>query len=211
MPDTKLIVKPTVNFLTTDSDPLLITDVGAILKRMTDNPDYPDPLPPLHIVSAALDAFSLAVTAATNGGKILTATKNARRADLVALVRQLANYVATACDGDYTKLLGSGFPTHKPRREAIGQLTAPTMPVLSHGMLSGTLDAVTTPQRGSFIYNWKIALATAPDTILQTVQTTGTRNTFTGLTPGQLYIVSVNVVGAAGPSDWSGGGRLMVV
>jgi hypothetical protein len=211
MPDTKLIVKPTVNFLTTDSDPQLATDVGVILQKMTDNPDYPDPLPTLDAVSTAHDAFVLAVSNAANGGKLFTATKNARRADLVALVRQLANYVATACGGDYAKLLGSGFPTHKPKREPIGLLNAPTTPVLSHGILSGSIDAVTNSQRGAFIYNWQAALATAPDTILKTVQTTGTRSTITGLTPGQLYIVTVNVVGAAGPSDWSGGGRLMVV
>ena len=35
------------------------------------------------------------------------------------------------------------------------------------------------------------------------VQTTSARNIFTGLTPGVVYDAVVNVVGSAGPSDWT--------
>jgi hypothetical protein len=31
----------------------------------------------------------------------------------------------------------------------------------------------------------------------------GEQNTFTGLTPGVVYNVEANAVGAVGPSDWS--------
>ena len=43
------------------------------------------------------------------------------------------------------------------------------------------------------------------------MQTTAASNVFTGLTPGQIYAVDVNVVGSAGPSDWSDAAQLMVV
>ncbi len=35
------------------------------------------------------------------------------------------------------------------------------------------------------------------------LQGTAASFTFTGLTPGVSYVVEVNAVGSAGPSDWS--------
>jgi hypothetical protein len=59
------------------------------------------------------------------------------------------------------------------------------------------------------IYNWRIALSTAPGTVLQTIPSTGSKATFSSLTPGQIYCVEVNAVGAAGPTDFSVPARLM--
>ena len=54
-------------------------------------------------------------------------------------------------------------------------------------------------------------LSCAPDTYVQTVQTTGGSVTFVGLTVGRTYAATANVVGAAGSSDWSHDAELMVV
>lgn len=53
--------------------------------------------------------------------------------------------------------------------------------------------------------------ASAPTVYVQTAQTTAARTTFGDLTPGQLYNMEVNAVGAAGTSDWSDDGSMMVV
>ncbi len=42
-----------------------------------------------------------------------------------------------------------------------------------------------------------------PGAVVLTLQTTASYGTFANLTPGLIYTVTVNVVGAAGPSDWS--------
>jgi hypothetical protein len=207
----KLIVKPTINFLSTNTDAQLITNVDAIISALTSNPDYPNPSPTLTVVSDALKAFEVAVSEASLGGVLLTLTKNAKRAELVSLVRQLANYVAATCNGDLVKLLGSGFPIHKPTRNAIGHLPAPNTPVLRHGARSGDLSAKSKSVPGVFIYTWQLTLASAPEQMLQTTQRTGARITFTGLTPGQIYSVKVNAVGAAGATDYSGPASLMVI
>jgi len=47
-----------------------------------------------------------------------------------------------------------------------------------------------------------LARADAPEVFVQTAQTTAASNVFTGLTPGVAYLVQVNAVGAAGPTDW---------
>jgi hypothetical protein len=79
------------------------------------------------------------------------------------------------------------------------------------GLWAGKLPAAITRLNGGYVYNWRIALASAPTVYVQTAQTTGARVMFEDLTPGQVYNVSANGVGAAGTSDWSDVGSLMVI
>jgi hypothetical protein len=198
-----MIVKPSISFLITDSDAQLIVDVGGIITGLTGNASYPAPSPTLAAVTAALNAFTTAVNDALGGGIALTSAKNDRRAELVALVRELASYVQVMCKGDLTVLLTSGFPIQKPTRNPIGNLPAPADLTVTLGSHTGELDANASPVFGAAVYNWRISTAAAPSVVLQSAQTTAASNTFTGLTPGVVYNAEVNAVGAAGPSDWS--------
>jgi hypothetical protein len=198
-----MIIKPSISFLTNDSDPLLITDTQTILTSMTGNASFPAPDPALADVTTALNNFITALANAADGGVTLTATKNDMRAALVALLRDLANYVQVACNGDLTVLLSSGFPIQKPQRNPVGVLPAPVNLTLNLGSLSGELDAIVPPVFGASVYNWRLTATANPGVVLQSAQTTGGRTTFNGLTPGVVYVAQVNAVGAAGPSDWS--------
>lgn len=198
-----MIVKPSVSFLNDDSDPQLIVDVGGIITGLTNNPSYSTPAPTIAEMTAGLGAFSTAVSDAAAGGVVLTGIKNDRRADLVALTRELASYVQVTCKGDLTVLLSSGFPIQKPQRNPVGDLPAPAGLTVTLGAHTGELDAAVTPVFGASIYNWRLSTAASPSAVLQTAQTTAASNTFTGLTPGVVYNAEVNCVGAAGPSDWS--------
>ena len=198
-----MIVKPSVSFLNTDSDALLITDTGSIITAMTGNASYPTPAPTLAVIQAALDAFVAAVADAANGGVTLTAIKNDKRAALVALLRELASYVHVACKGDLTVLLSSAFPIQKPQRFPIGVLPAPTGLTVALGSRTGELNASALPVPGAAIYNWRVTTAAQPNVDVQTAQTTAASNVFDNLTPGVVYNIQANVVGSAGPSDWS--------
>jgi hypothetical protein len=206
-----MIIKPSVSFLTTDSDALLITDTGSIITALTGNPSYTTPAPTLAAIQAALDTFVAAVADAANGGVTLTSIKNDKRADLVVLLRELASYVQVACKGDLTVLLSSGFPIQKPQRQPIGVLPAPTGLTVSLGSRSGELNASAPPVFGAAIYNWRVTTAAQPGVVVQTAQTTAASNTFDGLTPGVVYNIQANAVGSAGPSDWSDPAPQMVV
>ncbi len=206
-----MIVKPTIGFVRNDTDALFLIHAQTILAAMTGNPNYPTPTPTLAAVTTGVNEYAAALSAAAAGGRELTAIKNAKRAILAALLRELASYVAVACKGSMPTLLSSGFPTQKPMPTPTGVLPAPTTPVLSLGARTGELNADTTPQVNSYIYNWRIALASKPDDYIQRTQTTAASKVFGGLTPGQIYTVEVNVMGSAGPSDWSDAATLMVV
>jgi len=206
-----VVVKTQISFLNTHKDDELIGDTQAVINGLTNNPNFATPIPALADVSAALAAFTTAVAEAVNGGKEQTVAKKARRAELAALLRQLASYVTVTSNGDMEKLLSSGFPYQKPTRSPVGTLPPPAAPTLRFGPKAGQLDATIAPVYGSSAYNWRVALASDPDTFVQTAQTTGGRCIFVGLTPGKVYSVQANAVGSAGPSDWSDAADLMVV
>ncbi len=206
-----MVIKTSITFLNADSDELLIKDTGRILAGMTGNAAYLKPSPDLVLIKAASDDFSTALAEAGDGGTTLTAIKNDKRQALCNLLRPLASYVDIACNSDLTILLSSGFPIQKPQRFPIGDLPAPANLKVTLGLHSGGLDASVTPVYGAATYNWKVVAATQPTVIVQTAQTTAASTVFAGLTPGVVYIIQANAVGAAGPSDWSSPVSQMVV
>jgi hypothetical protein len=200
----KTLVKPAISWLTTDSDVLLINDIEVVLLGLTNNSTiYPTPAPTLASIQTALDNFSNAVAAAADGGRAATANKNNLRLILVGLVRQLASYVAVACQGDMTNLLLSGFPIQKPTRTPIGILPPPQNLTVTQGPLSGSLAAGVNPVFGASTYTWTCTPATPAGATPITSQSTAASYTFSGLTPGVAYTITANAVGAAGPSSWS--------
>ena len=206
-----MIVKPSVSFLTTDSDSMLIADTNSIVQAMTGNTKYPSPSPTLAVVSTVLASFKTALAAAADGGKTLTSAKNDARANQVSRMRDLASYVQVQCGGDLTVLLSSGFPLQKPQRQPIGPLPAPANLTVVPGVISGTVNASASPVPGASAYNWRVATAAAPNVPVQTLQTTAASLVFTDLTPAVTYNVEVNALGSSGPSDWSDPASLIAV
>jgi hypothetical protein len=198
-----MIIKTSIGFLKKDSDEKFAIRVPTILEALTGNPSYPTPTPDLATVQAGLDTFIAKLAAADKGGVLATAEKDDARKALAALVLSLARYVDGACNGDLTVLISSGFPIQKPVRTPVGDLAAPTILVFTQGVHSGSLKAAVAPVNGGATYNWRLTTAAAPNTVLQTAQTTAASTMFNDLTPGVVYLVTANVVGAAGPSDWS--------
>ena len=205
-----MIVKPSVSFLTGDTDPVLVIDVSTVITSMTDNPNYPTPSPTLPILTTANADFAQAIADAAGGGKELTSAKNAKRASLVSLMRQLANYVSLACNDDMTKLLSSGFPVQKPNRTPAPVPNTPGTPKCVQGR-TGEAFVTSGPSAGAYIYNSRVALGSSPNTYVQHQQSTGSKVSFSGLTPGEVYVFEFNAVGTAGTSDWSDSGSLMVI
>ena len=82
-----MIVKSAIGFLMTDNDAQLIVDVQSAVTGLTGNASFPTPAPALTVVTTALNAFTVALADAGNGGKELTSIKNAKRAELVSLMR----------------------------------------------------------------------------------------------------------------------------
>jgi len=161
-------------------------------------------------VTTALDTFETAIEEALDGGRQAFAARRAAKASVLSLLRQLAAWVQAHSAGDVNILVGSGFEPVKGQ-SPIGPLPTPSTAILRQGPVSGSIAAHTPKVKGSYSYNWRLALASAPTVFLQEAQTTAARTTFLGLTPGQTYVVQVSAVGAAGDTSWSAVTSMMVV
>lgn len=122
-----------------------------------------------------------------------------------------ANVAFSTAMSDAAKLLSSGFPMQKSSRTPVGILQPPNEITLTQGARTGSLNAVASLVSGAANYNWRLTLASDPETVVQTDQTTAARTVFENLTPGFIYRVECNVLGSAGLSDWSNAVNLMVV
>lgn len=200
-----------VGWLTKDGEELFSGKVDAGLKDMTGNPNFASLAAAVTTAQTAYNTYLVAKAAAMDGGKPETAARNARRAELVVLLRALVNNINAIANGDEEVLLSSGFQLRQTNRPKIGALDPPAAPSVVQGKVSGILKASTPPVYGASLYTARIALASAPTTYLQTKQGTGARFEFLGLVPGELYNIDMNAIGAAGPSDYSDVGTMRVI
>lgn len=204
------VIKASVSFLTADPDATLVTRTKSIVYALEDNAPYATLAADLPPITAANDTFTDAIAAAADGGKTLNSAKRAARGALVSLLRPLAAKVQLLCQDNMTILLSSGFPVQKPNRSPAQVPVTPITPVIAQG-LTGQAYVVTGPVDGAYIYNWRVALADAPDVVIQHAQSTGGRTEIDGLIPGKSYIFQVNAVGTAGTSDWSNVATMIII
>jgi len=206
-----MILSLIYGWLTKDAEEVFSGKVDAGIKATKGNPNFTTLASQVTAIEAAYAAYLAAKANAAQGGVENVAIRNARRADLVVLLRALISNINAIAGGDGEVLLSSGFPMTKSTRTPIGPLPAPQAPVLRQGQNSGTLMTSTSPVYGGALYTARLALTSAPTVYLQTKQSTGARFQFDGLTAGEVYNVEMMVVGAAGPSDWSDDSTMRIV
>ena len=198
-------------WLTKDSEDLFSAKVDAGLKAMTGNPNFPTLVDAVTACQKAYAVYLIAKANASQGGTDLISIRNTDRATLVELLRALISNINAIANGNVDMLLSSDFPLRRDNRTPIGPLPAPKAPVLTQGPITGTLKASTAAVYGAALYTARLAKASAPTVFVDTQQQTGTRFMFAELTPGELYNVDINAIGAAGPSDFSDVGTLRVI
>src|SRR5665213_2197530 len=115
-----MIAKPTIGWINSDGELLLINDVSVVLNATADNVDiYANPDPPLAEIKLDLDNFSTAVYL-KNPSPTDTLNKHNLRLVLASKVRSLSYYVAKACNGSLANLIKSGFPPQKGKGQPVG-------------------------------------------------------------------------------------------
>ena len=179
----------------------LIAFVRNVIALMTGNIKYPTPTPTLAAITTSVNAFETAVHEALDGGKIVIATRNAARVELLALMRQLAAYVQGSCNADLLALLSSGFAAVRAP-SPVGVLPAPLNPRLTYTDKSGELLLKFDRVNNAANYSVQTApAATGPWT--DEDLSTATRVVIGGLTPGETLWARCCANGSAGASEWS--------
>lgn len=158
------------------------------------------------VLETAISTFADARAAQKQGGTVATAVKNNRRAELIALLQQLAFFVQVASNNDLAALLSSGFePVSTNRTQA--QLDTPTVTRISNG-LTGQSLATLTPIANSRCLELQVAEIGedgAPGEFVSVGLFTNSRNIpVNDRIPGKLYAFQGRAIGGlTGYSDWS--------
>lgn len=90
-----------------DSD--LATTSKRIVEKMENNSNFPNPPEALAKLKSLMPVYHDSVVNAKGRDKEMVAVKKAKKAELIALLTELDNYVTVTCNGDEAMLLNSGF------------------------------------------------------------------------------------------------------
>lgn len=177
-----------------DSD--TITQGYRVVEKMENNPNFPD-LPPAHAeAKKVLPQLQSAVSDAKGRDVEAVALKNNKKAELIALLNVLAEYVTLTSKGDRLKLLSSGFPISG----ANNALTDQVIPELEV-VLGAPGEATTKVKRVRAARAYMHQYTTEPptsDTIWQSEGGKNPYNTFTGLNSMAKYWFRVIAITANG-------------
>jgi hypothetical protein len=172
----------------------------------TDPKDYPKPPIDEATFKGAIDALSTKITAALDGGMKAIADRNHEEQVVIKMMRQLGQYVETACKDDMPTFLKSGFQaaaTATGAKQSLSQFIRSITPGKNSGSVHVRLVAVA----GADAYEIRctpVVNGTPGTPVTQLVTRTRPGTTITGLAPGAAYSIQVrSFTDAAGFSDWS--------
>lgn len=179
------------------SDGAFESKVHTILSSMTDNANFPTPVPALATVTAAAAAYSAALITASTGIRAGIAIKNDRRDDLTGLLRSLCTYVNLTANGDRSMLLSSGFDITKETEPTV--ITKPENLQVANGVSSGELLVSVNAVKGAYAYMHEYTTdQTMPPNSWVTIASTTAKISITNLQSGIKYFCRV---GAVGPNN----------
>ena len=172
----------------------------------TDPTDYPTPPIDEATFKGAIDTLSVKITAALDGGKKAIADRNHQEQVVIKMMRQLGQYVETACKDDMPTFLKSGFQAASTAKAAKPPLSQ-FIRAITHGKNSGSMHIVPVAVAGATAYEIRctpVVSGTPGTPVTQLVTKTRPAVTITGLTPGTTYSIQVrSFADATGFTDWS--------
>jgi hypothetical protein len=86
-----------------------VTFANRVVEKMENNPTFPDAPAALGALKKLVPELLSAIGIARGRDMEAVALKNSRKAEMIALLIELATYVTLTCKGDRLKLLSSGF------------------------------------------------------------------------------------------------------
>jgi hypothetical protein len=145
--------------------------------------------------------FNTAVSACVNGTPAQTLTKNTLRAALVATLDQLATYVELTANNDPQKIVSSGFNLNSATRTA--QVPGMTSIMSVTNVASGKLGLELEVADNAWAYI--VEYTALPNGPVKTATFTNPHEVvLTGLTPGTMYSLRVQVMGSGNQvTEWS--------
>jgi hypothetical protein len=182
-----------------ESVPRYLMACRHIVSRMTGNPSFPAPMPPLAEVSADLDALKASEETARIGGKGMAQARDVALRKAHTKVNLLKAYVQSVANAEPDRaeaiVLSAGMNVKKPSTRTKLPLKA------KHGDAPGrvVLDAKALPK--PVFYRWQ--MSTDQQTWTDLPETFRTKSVVEDLVPATVYSFRLRTVTNNGPSEWS--------
>jgi hypothetical protein len=189
------------------SVPALIVYAQGIVKRMTGNPSFPNPVPALAAISAAIAELQTAEAAALARTKGAASTRNEKRKALVALLQLLRGHIQSTADAEEANspaiIESTGVALRKtPTRRARTFAAKP-------GRVSGVATVVAASAGHRASYEWQYS-TDGGKTWVAAPPTLQAKTTVAGLVPGATVQFKYRPITRTGGADWSQPVSLMI-
>ncbi|HMJ05970.1 MAG TPA: hypothetical protein VK474_06905 [Chthoniobacterales bacterium] len=183
------------------SDPNLYKFGTKTVEMLTGNLNLANPPVTPADLTLKLDTFQAAMTKAVDGGKILTAAKDAVRVDVTIALDKNASYVDMDCNNDLTILLSSGYqPVSSNRARTV--LEAPEVVASKYGQ-TGEIQLRVKGNRNRRAIQGRVKPLGGEFGPIITFPT-AREILFKGLAAGTTYVMQLcGLGGSTGQSDWS--------
>jgi hypothetical protein len=178
----------------------LISLAKAIVDGLNGNPSFPNPDPSIAALNAAIAELETAETAANTRVHGAVATRDQKRAALIALLRGAKAFVQKIADAHpdtapaliQSAAMGVKRPTGHGRRVFS----------VKQGTLSGSVAVAAAVAGPRATYEWEYS-SDGGKTWLPMPPTTRSKTALAGLQPGATYSFRYRSVTQGGASDWT--------
>jgi len=197
------------------SDKKLATDTMKIQTAMTDNPDFPTPVPSVADYSEMVGAYISQLGKAGTRDINAIAAKNARRRELIDATIMLGTSVSLTANGNLEMLVSTCLPLRRQSQPVV--LAKPSNFRCTNGINPGELDLKVDTMDGVVSFNFTYTVypptenavwttVTSSKSSCTAVWTTVTSSksscTITGLEPGKKFWIRVAAIGHKGQMVW---------
>ncbi len=109
-----------------------------VITKMTNDPQFVSLLPQVENLKTAYEAYQVAASKASDGGKSATLEKNAKLEDMMYQLSTVARYVDVLANEREAIVLDAGFETRK-KPTAVTSLTTPTQLEVANAEKDGSV------------------------------------------------------------------------
>ena len=193
----------------------LLAQGYAILKAMTGNVNFTNLPIDLAVLKAALDAYSVSIGEARDGGRKAITLRNKQGEDVIRMLRALALCVELNCKEDMNTFLSSGFTPRSTTRTPAQPLDQPMIFTIDQGITGELLVSIRAVRKAK-TYELRYGPvgpggATPTSFLTQTIPHAKAAASIDGLTPGTTYAIQVRAYGSLGYTEWSDSSTRMVI
>ena len=179
----------------------MVTLIKRVIEKMKSNPTFPNPPAALAEMETQLPELEDALVKAKSGDKEWIAIKNNRKAQMLALLEEVAAYVTATSKNDRALILGSGFDDAEDQSNS----GTPSIQILEVELgAAGEATTRVKRARGAVAYLHQYATeAPGLNTVWITEGSSTGIHMFTGLNSDKRYWFRVVVVGRKGQKAYS--------